>query len=105
VIIPPLALSVELIVTGPAKVAAAAVIELLALIILAVSAPVTVKLVKLPPGILVLPVKLPLASVNIKRLLPLIILSVNGNFPDPSALPLVCEITIFSLLSFGYGIN
>ena len=102
--IPPLALSAELIVTGPAKVAAALVIALLALIILAVNAPVTVKFVKLPPGILVLPVKLPFASVSIKRLLPLIILSVNGNFPEPSALALVCINTTFSLLSFGYGI-
>jgi hypothetical protein len=100
---PPLALSIELIVTGPVNVAAALVSAVLALIILAVSAPVTVKEVKLPPGMLVLPVKKPFASVTKNRLLPLICLSINGNWP-PTELALVCEITMTEAVVFGYGI-
>lgn len=77
---------------------------MLALIILAVRV-VTVKLVIVKFGRVLLPVRNPDSSVNTIRLLPLIILSVNGNLPVRSALALVCAIITLNLLSFGYGIK
>ena len=100
---PPLALTNPFIVNPPVSRIDDAVIAVLALIILAVNAPVTVNVVNVPFGMVELPVKLPLASVTKNKLLPLICRSINGYCPL-TRLALVCAMTIIDAVELGYGI-